>query len=146
MKSFKEDPNDILEGEFIEEKIENENFNTKEYRDFFKDDSFWNKIKNYSLKIGLKGIYFALILYYLLQKNNIPLKEKTLILGALGYLIAPFDFIPDLLPGMGFVDDIGALTVVIKKLSKYIDEDIKYQAKSKLKEWFKDLDDLNNLI
>ena len=146
MKSFKEDPNDILEGEFIEEQIENENFNTKEYRDFFKDDSFWDKIKNYSLRIGLKGIYFALILYYLLQKNNIPLKEKTLILGALGYLIAPFDFIPDLLPGMGFVDDIGALTVVIKKLSKYIDEDVKYQAKSKLKEWFKDLDDLNNLI
>lgn len=146
MKSFKEDPNDILEGEFIEEKIENEDFNTSEYRDFFKDDSFWNKIKNYSLKIGLKGIYFALILYYLLQKNNIPLKEKTLILGALGYLIAPFDFIPDLLPGMGFVDDIGALTVVIKKLSKYIDEDVKYQAKSKLKEWFKNLDDLNNLI
>ena len=146
MKSFKEDPNDILEGEFIEEQIENENFNTKEYRDFFKDDSFWDKIKNYSLRIGLKGIYFALILYYLLQKNNIPLKEKTLILGALGYLIAPFDFIPDLLPGMGFVDDIGALTVVIKKLSKYIDEAVKYQAKSKLKEWFKDLDDLNNLI
>lgn len=146
MKSFKEDPNDILEGEFIEEKIGNEDFNTSEYRDFFKDDSFWNKIKNYSLKIGLKGIYFALILYYLLQKNNIPLKEKTLILGALGYLIAPFDFIPDLLPGMGFVDDIGALTVVIKKLSKYIDEDVKYQAKSKLKEWFKNLDDLNNLI
>lgn len=146
MKSFKEDPNDILEGEFIEEKIENEDFNTSEYRDFFKDDSFWNKIKNYSLKIGLKGIYFALILYYLLQKNNIPLKEKTLILGALGYLIAPFDFIPDLLPGMGFVDDIGALTVVIKKLSKYIDENVKYQAKSKLKEWFKNLDDLNNLI
>ena len=146
MKSFKEDPNDILEGEFIEEQIENENFNTKEYRDFFKDDSFWDKIKNYSLRIGLKGIYFALILYYLLQKNNIPLKEKTLILGALGYLIAPFDFIPDLLPGMGFVDDIGALTVVIKKLSKYIDEAVKYQAKSKLKEWFKNLDDLNNLI
>ncbi|WP_300360978.1 YkvA family protein [Fusobacterium sp.] len=146
MKSFKENPEDILEGEFIEEKIENEDFNTSEYREFFKEDSFWSKIKNYSLKIGLKGIYFSLILYYLLKKNNIPLKEKTLIISALGYLIAPLDFIPDILPGMGFVDDIGALTFVIKKVSKYIDEDIKLQAKLKLQEWFKDLDDLNNFI
>lgn len=146
MKSFKENPKDILEGEFIEEKITNEDFNTSEYREFFKEDSFWDKIKNYSLKIGLKGIYFSLILYYLLKKNNIPLKEKTLIIGALGYLIAPLDFIPDVLPGMGFIDDIGALTFVIKKVSKYIDEDIKLQAKSKLQEWFKNLDDLNNFI
>lgn len=143
---FKEDPNDIIDGEFIEEDIQNEKFNTDEYRDFFKDDSFWDKIKNYALKIGMKGIYYALILYYVLQKENISLKDKTLIIGALGYLIAPVDFIPDLMPGMGFVDDIGALTVVIKKLSKHIDSDVKSKSKEKLKDWFKNLNDIEKFL
>ena len=84
MKKFKEDPNDIIDGEFLEEDIQNEKFNTDEYRAFFKEDSFWDKIKDYAVKIGLKGIYFALILYYVLQKESIPLKDKTLIIGALG--------------------------------------------------------------
>lgn len=146
MKKFKEDPNDIIDGEFIEEDIQNEKFNTEEYRDFFKEDSFWNKIKDYSLKIGMKGIYYALILYYILQKDSISLKDKTLIIGALGYLIAPLDFIPDLMPGMGFIDDIGALTVVIKKLSEHIDDSVKYQAKTKLQDWFKNIDDIEKFL
>ena len=146
MKKFREDPNDIIDGEFLEEDIQNEKFNTDEYRAFFKEDSFWDKLKDYTVKIGLKGIYFALILYYVLQKENIPLKDKTLIIGALGYLIAPVDFIPDLIPGMGFVDDIGALTVVIKKMSEHIDDKVKNQAKEKLQTWFKNIDDIEQFL
>ncbi len=68
------------------------------------------------------------------------------VLGALGYLIAPVDFIPDLIPGMGFVDDIGALTVVIKKMSEHIDDKIKNQAKEKLQTWFKNIDDIKKFL
>lgn len=127
---------EILDGKFEEEKITEEDFDTDKYRKFFEEDNFWNKIKNFATKIGVKGIYYSLILYYILQRKDISIKEKTLIIGALGYLIAPIDLVPDLFLGIGFVDDITALTIVIKKLKKYIDEDIKNKAKLKLKEWF----------
>ena len=36
----------------------------------------------------------------------VPLKAKLMLLAAGVYLISPLDFIPDLFPGIGFVDDV----------------------------------------
>lgn len=141
MEINKEKEYEILEGKFEEDKLTEDNFNNDEYRKFFEEDNFWEKIKKFATKIGVKGIYYALILYYILQRDDISIQDKALIVGALGYLIAPIDLIPDLLLGIGFVDDIAALTIVIKKLNQYIDEDIKNKAKIKLQDWFSELDE-----
>lgn len=68
------------------------------YKDKFTQSDFFEKISYIAKRAGAKLIYIALILYYVLQDSHVSVKEKTLILGALGYLITPFDVVPDAIP------------------------------------------------
>ncbi len=77
-----------------------------------------------------------LLLYYTLQKPNVPKKVKATIIGALGYFILPLDLIPDFLVGIGYTDDLGALGLALFQVAMYIDDDIKSKARLKLTEWF----------
>ncbi len=45
-----------------------------------------------------------------------PLAAKALIAGALLYFLNPFDLVADALVGIGFIDDIGVLGIVVRKL------------------------------
>ena len=64
----------------------------------------------------------------------------TKILGALGYLILPTDLIPDLLPAIGYTDDLAALMWALYSVAKNITPEVKIQARVKLGEWFNDYD------
>lgn len=114
-----------------EETIRN---NSKHYS----EDGLWNKIKKYSKKAGSTAVYVVLLLYYVLQKEEVPKKNKAIIIGALGYFILPLDLIPDLAAGVGYTDDLGALLAALWQVSMYIDDNVKNQAKEKLKNWFGD--------
>ncbi len=94
------------------------------------------KLKKNTLKAGHKLIYTALLLYYTLQKENVPLKAKGIIIGALGYFIAPFDALPDLLPMLGYTDDFGALMMALAVVSMYIDDGVKHKAHRQFESWF----------
>lgn len=89
-------------------------------------------------KAGSTAVYVVLLLYYVLQKEEVPKKNKAIIIGALGYFILPLDLIPDLAAGVGYTDDLGALLAALWQVSMYIDDDVKNQAKEKLKNWFGD--------
>ena len=52
----------------------------------------------------------ALWLYYAAQRPQTPIWAKTTIYAALGYFILPVDIIPDLIPGAGYVDDLGPVS------------------------------------
>ncbi len=95
-----------------------------------------DKLKKNGLKVGRKLVYTVLLLYYTLQKDNVPLKAKAVIIGTLGYFITPFDVIPDLLPMIGYTDDIGALMMALATVSMYIDDEVKNKAQKQLKVWF----------
>lgn len=43
--------------------------------------------------------------------------EKALIIGALLYLIMPLDILPDVLPGLGLIDDVFAILFVFNKIT-----------------------------
>lgn len=45
-----------------------------------------------------------------------PLAAKALIAGALVYFLNPLDLVADALMGIGFVDDVGVLGIVFRKL------------------------------
>ncbi len=110
----------------------------KRHRKHYSEDGLWNKIKKYSKKAGSSVIYAVLLLYFVLQKKEVPTRSKAMIIGALGYFILPFDLIPDVAAGIGYTDDIGALLAALWQVSMYIDQDVKNQAKEKLKNWFGD--------
>ena len=94
------------------------------------------KLKKYATKAGVKIVYSVLLLYYTLQKDNVPVKAKGVIIGALGYFIASIDIIPDFLPIVGYTDDFGALMMALVTVAMYIDADVKSKAKTRLESWF----------
>ena len=66
----------------------------------------------------------------------VPSGLKLKVLGALGYFILPLDFIPDAILGLGFTDDLAALTWALFKIKKFNTPDIEARARERLREWF----------
>lgn len=102
----------------------------------YSDEKFWTKLKKFAVKAGHSVVYTALLLYYTLQKPELPMKARVTILAALGYFILPVDLIPDFAVGVGFTDDLGALGVALIQVAMHIDDEVKKKAKAKLTDWF----------
>lgn len=94
-----------------------------------------DKLKKYGRKAGMNVVYGVLILYYASLDKSIPLKDRMLIIGALGYFVLPLDLIPDALFG-GFTDDMAALTFVLKTVWRNLTPAVFDRARQKLAEWF----------
>ena len=112
------------------EEIENLDF--EKYEEKYSESGLWDKIRKNIAKIGVKVIYQALLLYFVAQSPHCPPKIKAGIIGALGYLISPFDLIPDIMPGIGFGDDAIAIATAVALAQIYITDEIKAQAKAKI--------------
>jgi uncharacterized membrane protein YkvA (DUF1232 family) len=54
--------------------------------------------------------------------KDISLKSILILIGALLYFINPFDAIPDALPVIGYVDDVGVVAWVLKTLKDEIEK------------------------
>lgn len=119
----------------------------RKYAVFFSESSFWNTVQSYSKKIGIKSVYAALLLFYAFKRKETPTWAKNIIIGVLGYLIAPIDLLPDLTPFIGYTDDLGVLGVGLVAIASYVNEAVKSQAKSKLRDWFGnyDAEELDNI-
>ena len=77
-----------------------------------------------------------------MQSDKISLKDKAIIIGALGYLISPLDIMPDAVPIAGLTDDLGVMLYTLRKVWSSIDDDMKKKAHEKLSTWFDD-DEIN---
>ena len=106
------------------------------YKDKFSANGFVEKISRIAKRAGAKLVYVALVLYYTLQSDKVSVKDKAVIIGALGYLISPLDLIPDAFPIAGLTDDLTVLLFVLKKVWGDVSEDVKEKAKAKLSQWF----------
>ena len=62
--------------------------------------------------------------------------DKALIVGALGYMISPFDAVPDAIPIVGLTDDLAVLVYVLKKVWVNVEPEIKDKARARLSKWF----------
>lgn len=106
------------------------------YSNKFTNGDFIEKISRIAKRAGAKLVYAAFILYYTLQSDKVSVKDKAIIIGALGYLISPLDVIPDAIPIAGLGDDLAVLIYVLNKVWGNISEEIKEKAKGKLSKWF----------
>lgn len=109
-----------------------------ELENHYSEDSFWNKIIGYAKTAGKEVVEKALWLFYAAQSSETPIWAKTTIYGALGYFILPVDAIPDIMPGVGYTDDLGVLAAAVATVSIYITTEVKAQAAQKLQDWFGD--------
>ena len=116
------------------------------YSNKFTNGEFLEKISKIAKRAGAKLVYTALVLYYTLQSDKVALKDKAIIVGALGYLVSPLDVIPDAIPIVGLGDDLAVLLYVIGKIGN-VSEEIKEKAKAKLTKWFDEdeMEEINEL-
>lgn len=61
------------------------------------------------------------------EEFKIPTMDKVKIVGAIIYVISTIDAVPDILPIIGFGDDIGVVAYVISKLGNLISEYEKFE-------------------
>ena len=59
-------------------------------------------------------------------------KVKAGIYGALGYFIVPFDAIADLIPFIGYTDDLTIIGAALVIAQFYINDEVRTKAKKKL--------------
>ena len=114
----------------------------QKYKDKFSQQNFIEKIQRIAKRAGAKLVYISLILYYLMQSDKVSLKDKAIIIGALGYLISPIDVVPDAIPIAGLADDLAVLLYALGKVWSQVYDNLKDKAKQKLAKWF-DEDELN---
>mgnify|MGYP003444370345 CR=1 FL=1 len=60
----------------------------------------------------------------LLKDARVPTAEKALFLAAIVYVISPLDFIPDIFPFIGQVDDIYVVSLTLLRLINRTDESV----------------------
>lgn len=114
------------------------------YSNKFSSKGFVDKISRIAKRAGAKLVYAALVLYYSLHSKKVSVKDKAIIIGALGYLISPLDAIPDAIPIVGLGDDMAVLAYVLKKVWNQITDEAKDKAKEKLTKWF-DEDEMSEI-
>ena len=56
------------------------------------------------------------------EYTKIPKRSIVAIVSAIIYFVNPFDLIPDVIPGVGHIDDLSVILVCWKMISKDIDE------------------------
>jgi uncharacterized membrane protein YkvA (DUF1232 family) len=102
----------------------------------YSDDGFWNKVKDYAKVAGEAVLEPALKLYYAATDEDTPTWAKTVIFGALGYFISPIDAVADIVPFVGYTDDLGVLIAAAAATAAHIKEEHSVKAKETLKQWF----------
>ena len=108
----------------------------QKYEQHYSDGGFLEKLTKYGKIIGINALYKAVQLWFVMQKPDVPAGTKAIIMGALGYLIAPLDFLPDLMPVLGYTDDLVAITFALIKVQGYIDEEVERKSKNLLTKIF----------
>ena len=82
-------------------------------------------MRNFARTAGREVVEHALSLYYTAQDPNTPAWAKTVIYGVLGYFILPVDLIPDLIPVVGFSDDLAAFVAALATVGIHVTPEIK---------------------
>ena len=80
------------------------------------EERLWDKVAREGSKIRFMKEVRALYRY--MRDKNVPWYRKTVIVGALIYFISPIDLIPDFIPIIGYLDDLGVIMAAVKFLGK----------------------------
>lgn len=135
------DGSNKIKTSITEVKLEDITANLNLYEKYFSESELWQKIGKFGKSIGATVLYPVFLLFNLLKSGDINLKEKAMIIGTLGYFILPLDLLPDAIVGVGYSDDVVALTATVTALASCITEDIQNESKEQLRKIFGEFDE-----
>src|SRR5580765_7356283 len=92
---------------------------------------FWSKMKRVVAKLPFAEDLLAA--YYCAFDKQTPRHVQAALLGAIAYFILPFDFVPDVLPILGFTDDAAVLATAIRMVASHITSEHRDAARAALK-------------
>src|SRR5215475_2307924 len=92
---------------------------------------FWSKLKRVAARLPFSEDLLAA--YYCAFDKETPRHVQAALLGAVAYFILPFDFVPDMLPVLGFTDDAAVLATALRMVASHITDDHRQAARATLK-------------
>jgi uncharacterized membrane protein YkvA (DUF1232 family) len=92
---------------------------------------FWIKFKQVVAKLPFAEDLLAA--YYCAFDRQTPRHVQGALLGALAYFVLPFDFMPDVLPILGFTDDAAVLATAIRMVATHITPEHREAARAALR-------------
>jgi len=92
---------------------------------------FWAKFKRVAARLPFAEDLLSA--YYCAFDRETPRHVQAALLGAVAYFILPFDFIPDMLPVLGFTDDAAVLATAIRLVAAHITPEHREAARARLK-------------
>jgi uncharacterized membrane protein YkvA (DUF1232 family) len=97
---------------------------------------FWPKIRQVASRIPFAAD--ALSVWFCARDPDTPAASKGIMLAALAYFVLPTDFIPDLIPAMGFTDDAAVLAALMAIIGRNLKPRHKDEARAALERLAKD--------
>ncbi|WP_045461197.1 YkvA family protein [Vibrio hyugaensis] len=96
------------------------------------EKTFWRKMKNSIKKAGEEIAVIGIKSWLAMADSNTSVRHKAILGGALAYFVLPTDMVPDVLAGVGFTDDMAALTLAANSVGNAITDEHEEQAREKL--------------
>lgn len=109
---------------------------TEENAKDYSDAAFIKKALQFAKVIGKEALHKAFQLYYVLQKPELPQKQKLVIMGALAYFVLPADLVPDILPLVGYSDDAAMIAYAFWQALPYMDDEVNEKADKMMQKIF----------
>jgi uncharacterized membrane protein YkvA (DUF1232 family) len=79
---------------------------------------FWRKAARVAAKLPFAEDLLAA--YYCAFDQTTPFQVRAALVGALAYFVLPFDFVPDVLPLLGFTDDAAVLLTALRMVAGHL--------------------------
>lgn len=89
-----------------------------------KEDRFVSDGEKLAKELILLIPNFLKLLYRLMSDTRVPVRNKVLVGAAISYVLLPIDIVPDFIPVLGQVDDLLAVSLVLKGLFDAAGKDV----------------------
>ncbi|EIK0771962.1 DUF1232 domain-containing protein [Vibrio alginolyticus] len=96
------------------------------------EKNFWRKMKGSVKKASEEIAVMGIKSWLAMADSNTSVRHKAILGGALAYFVLPTDMVPDVLAGVGFTDDMAALTLAANSVGNAITKEHEAQAREKL--------------
>lgn len=67
---------------------------------------------------------FIKLIYRLSQDERVTKTDRLLLAATIAYLLSPWDFVPDMIPFLGQIDDLLLVALVLKRLMDSVEKEV----------------------